>query len=158
MQKEYALKRTRSDSAQSAVSAMVAAAQPILPVPKHVTITDDAILYWNAIICARSRDEWTDVDLIVGAQLAQCQADFNTESITLRDEGSVITNARGTDVMNPRHSVVEGLARREMALMRALRMGGKVVEDPRSKAGARKIEQESRKLREDLTKDDLLAL
>ena len=59
--------------------------------------------------------------------------------------------------MNPRVSVLEGLARREMALMRALGLTGKVNSDPRDAVGKRKIEQQSRKLREELAEDELLA-
>ena len=152
------MKRTRSDSTESMVKALVSSAQQPLDIPKHVEITDLAKPFWDGIIHSRARDEWTEVDLVVGAQLAQCQADLNSESQVLRREGSVVTNARGTDIMNPRHSVVEALARREMALMRALRMGGRTVaDDPRSKAGARKIERESRQLRDELAEDELLA-
>ena len=136
---------------------MLSAAQVPIEVPAHIEVTEEALAFWPAIIEARAREEWIGVDLIIAGQLAQCQSDMDREGRTLRDEGSVIENNRGTPVMNPRHSVIETLARREMALMRALRMGGKVVEDPRSKAGARKIEQESKRLRAELVEDDLLA-
>ena len=59
--------------------------------------------------------------------------------------------------MNPRVSVLKGLARREMALMRALGLTGKANVDPRDSAGKRKVEQQSRKLREELEDDELLA-
>jgi len=151
------MKRTRSDSAESAVKAMTAAALPPLAVPAHVQITEDAKPFWAGIIRARSRDEWIEVDLVIGAQLAQCQADIDAQAKLLREEGSVVVNERGTQVMNPRHSVVEALARREMAIMRTLRFGGKPAGDPRSKAGARKIERESARLRDELSEDPLLA-
>ena len=95
--------------------------------------------------------------LVVGAQLARAMADLEKQQEILDTEGTVLENARGTMVMNPRVSVLEGLARREMALMRALGLTGKVNVDPRDSAGKRKIEQQSRKLREELEDDELLA-
>lgn len=106
---------------------------------------------------ARARDEWTEADLVVGAQLARTQADIEKQQEMLDGEGTVIENARGTPVMNPRVTVLEGLARREMALMRALRMGGKVAGDPRDLQKKRSLERQSRGVREQLEDDELLA-
>lgn len=149
--------RTRADSAASAVKAMVNAAKAPLVPPAQVTLTASALPYWDNVVRARARDEWSDVDLVVAAQLAQCMADMADEDAELRIEGKVVKNDRGTQVMNPRTTVMEQLARREMALMRTLRMGGRVAGDSRDEAGRRKIERESAKLREELEENDLLA-
>lgn len=150
-------KRTRSDSAASAVKAMVDAAKADLQPPKHNPITDSAKPYWQGVVRARARDEWAEVDLVVAAQLAQCQADMADEDAELRIEGRVVKNDKGTQIMNPRTTVMEQLARREMALMRTLRMGGRIAGDARDEAGARKTERQSRKVREELEEDDFLA-
>ncbi|PIL41966.1 TerS protein [Massilia eurypsychrophila] len=147
-------KRTRADSAASAVNAMVAAAKPDIAIPDYVTLTDSAIPFWAGVVRARARDEWIDVDLVVAAQLAQCQADIAEEDALLRAEGRVMKNDKGTQIMNPRTTVMEQLARREMALMRTLRMGGRIAGDTRDEAGKRKIERESRKLRGELEEED----
>ena len=147
-------KRTRADSAASAVKAMVNAAKPDVAIPEYVTLTPSAMPFWAGVVRARARDEWIDVDLVVAGQLAQCQADIAEEDEALRLEGRVIKNDRGTPVMNPRTTVMEQLARREMALMRTLRMGGRVAGDARDEAGKRKIENQSRKLRGELEEED----
>jgi hypothetical protein len=147
-------KRTRADSAASAVKAMVDAAKPDIAIPDYVSITESAKPFWAGVVRARARGEWIDVDLVVAAQLAQCQADIAEEDESLRLEGRVIKNDRGTPVMNPRTTVLEQLARREMALMRTLRMGGRVAGDSRDEAGKRKIEQQSRRLRGELEEED----
>jgi hypothetical protein len=95
-------KRARSDSASSAVKAMVNAAKPDIEVPAWVTLTESAKPFWVGVVRARARDEWQEVDLVVAAQLAQCQADIAEEDEALRVEGRVIKNDRGTPVMNPR--------------------------------------------------------
>ena len=150
-------RKIRSDSAASAVTAMVNASKGPIPVPAHVRLRDEDLPFWFGIVRARARDEWTEADLVVAAQLARCQRDIEVESLTLEGQNTVVTNARGTDVMNPRVAVLEQLARREMALMRTLRMGGRIAGDSRDEAGRRKIERQSAKLREELAEDDLLA-
>jgi hypothetical protein len=147
-------KRTRADSAASAVNAMVAAAKPDVQIPDYVTLTDSALPFWAGVVRARARDEWIDVDLVVAGQLAQCQADIAEEDALLRSEGRVMKNDKGTQIMNPRTTVMEQLARREMALMRTLRMGGRIAGDTRDEAGKRKIERTSRKLRDELEEED----
>jgi len=150
-------KRSDANSADSVVKAMLNAAKGVLCVPDHVRLRDGDQPFWDGVVRARARDEWTDADLVVAAQLARCQRDIETESLSLENETSVITNARGTKVMNPRLSVLEQLARREMALMRTLRMGGRIAGDSRDEAGGRKIERESMRLRDELAEDELLA-
>lgn len=150
-------KRNRSDSVTSAVKAMASAAlAPLMPL-EHAGITDDALPFWRNVLCARARDEWTEADLVVAAQLAQCMSDIHKETADLRREGRVIQNGRGTPVMNPRNAALEQMSRRELALMRSLRMTGRVAGDSRDEAGSRLIEAQSRRIREELEEDDLLA-
>ena len=151
------MKRVRADSATAAVQAMVATAKPMPAVPAHVRLRDTDLPFWDGILRARARDEWTDPDLVVAAQLARCQADIEREQQILEGESTVIENARGTSVMNPRVSVLEQLARREMALLRTLRMGGRVAGDARDEATRRKIERQAEALRAELDEDELLA-
>ena len=105
----------------------------------------------------RARDEWTDAELVVAGQLAQCQADMAEQDQILRIEGSIVKNKRGTQIINSRATLMEILARREMALMRTLRMGGRVSGDARVDAKRRKIQSESEKLRSELENNELLA-
>lgn len=150
-------KRTRSDSAASAVKAMLNAAKDDLRPPAHVRLRDGDEPFWVGVVRARARDEWTEADLMVAAQLARCLHDIEKEQVSLDEEGTVLVNDKGTQIVNPRVSVLEQFARREMALMRTLRMGGKVPgEDPRSQAGARRVERASRKVKDELA-DELLA-
>ena len=150
-------KRNRADSAASAVKAMVNAAKDVISVPKHVALRPGDQVFWDGVVRARARDEWTETDLVVAAQLARCLHDIEKEQALMDAEGTVVPNDRGTLVVNPRVSVLEQFARREMALMRTLRMGGRAAGAARDEAPARKIERQSRKLREELEDDELLA-
>lgn len=149
-------KRLPSNTVDSQIRAMVNAAAPEILPPAHVRLRDKDKPFWSSIMSSRAREEWSKNDLIVAAQLARCQADIETESEIVDIEGSVVENARGTQIMNPRHSVLEQMARRELALMRALAMtsstAGKNKEDLEK---ARKIERTSALIREE--SEDLLA-
>ena len=108
-------------------------------------------------MCARARDEWGKADLVVAAQLARCLHDIEKEQLLMDVEGTVVLNDKRTPVVNPRVSVLEQFARREMALMRTLRMGGRIAGDARDESGRRKIERQSTTIRGELVADGLLA-
>lgn len=150
-------KRPRSGSAETQVKAFIDAASGPIDPPSHCNLREGDRPFWDGIVRARARDEWTDADLVVAAQLARCQADIEREQLALDAESSVIPNERGTLVVNARVSVLEQLARREMALMRSLRMGGRIAGDSRDEAGRRKLQREAEKLRKDLADEELLA-
>lgn len=151
------MKRIRGTSAEAAIQAHIDVAKGPLKVPAHVRLRPGDAPFWDGIVRARARDEWTEADLVVAAQLARCQHDIEVESIALEVEGTTATNDRGTLVVNPRVSVLENFARREMALMRTLRMGGKAAGDPRSEAGRRTAQRQAEAIREELKDDELLA-
>ena len=151
-------RKPRSDSAHAAIKAMVAVALPEFEPPAHVRMPDEAKPFWSGIMASRAREEWSKNDFVVAAQLARCQYDIERETILLEGEGSVVENARGTQVMNPRHSVLEQLARRELALMRALGMNAASGQKDRSsQQAARQTQRQAEKVREELVEDDLLA-
>ena len=110
--------------------------------------------FWDAIMVARARDEWTESDLITAAQLARCMSDIEKEAQLLETEGSVIENQRGTPVMNPRHSVLEQLSRRQMALMRTLQITGSAAGVDKDRIqNKRKIERAARRTGEQMQDD-----
>jgi hypothetical protein len=152
------MKRTRADSAAFAVKAMVNASLPPLPLPEHVVLREGDQPFWDGVLRARAWDECNENDLVVAAQLARCQADIEHEQRLLNAEGSVIENAKGTQIMNPRVTVLEQLSRREMALMRTLRMGGRIAGDTRDQLGKRALERKAHQIRTELEDDGLLAL
>jgi hypothetical protein len=137
-------KKNPANTLQSKVAAMVAVAQGELQPPANMPLREAAAEFWPAIISSRARAEWLPVDLVVAAQLAECQACIRQESVAVQVEGSVLKNERGTMVANPRQNILEALARREMALMRTLRMGGRIAGDTRDAAGQRRNEHEAR--------------
>lgn len=153
-------RQTRSDSATAAVQAAVNVAKGDPMPPSHVVISPAAMPHYLHIVRARARDEWNDLQLTVAAQLAECFVEQEEERQEMAKEGRVLKNERGTMVANPRASILEQMARRQMALMRTLQMGGRTIGDPRKPLGPRAAESNARKLKEQIEQeeeDDLLA-
>lgn len=151
------MKRGLSNTPEHAVQAMMDAAKEPLQPPEHVKLRKEDEPFWEGVIASRARAEWTKNDLVVASQLARCQRDIEYESQQLQDEGTVVVNARGTQVCNPRCMVLEQLARREMAIMRTLGMSGKLAGDPRKEVSRRRLERDAAQVREQLEDDELLA-
>lgn len=150
-------RKPRSDSALMAITAMVNAGSPLPEPPKHVRLLAEHQPFWEAILRARTREEWTSTDLVVAAQLARVQYDIERESEALEAEGTVLKNDRGTPVANPRAVVLERFAARQMALMRALLMAGTAKGDKRDFDKARSIQRQAEEARASLAGDELLA-
>lgn len=113
-------RRLKMDTAAGAVAAMQNAIAGIFAPPAEAELEPADMVYWAAIVRARARDEWTENDLQVAAQLARCRRQIQEEEKLLKAEGRVIENQRGTPIMNPRVTVIEQLSRRQMALMRSI--------------------------------------
>ena len=151
--------KVQSHTIDGVIKAAQAAASPLPKLPDHVKLNNCDLPFFEAILRARARDEWDDVSVVLAAQLARCQRNIEEEAEKLELEGSVIKNARGTPVMNPRHSVLEQLSRREMAVMRSLRLTGTASGDVRDLEKHRKLQRQAEGLREELKdEDDLLAI
>ncbi len=146
----------RSNAVSSHIKAVAKARQPRLQPPAHVQLRPGDLPFWNGVVRARARDEWSEADLVVGSQLARCQADIEAQSLILDGEQMVLANERGTMVANPRVAVLEQLARREMALMRTLRMAGRIAGDVRNEAGRRRLERRFEKAGIDFEGEDSL--
>ena len=56
--------------------------------------------------------------------------------------------------MNPRHAVLEQLSRREMALMRTLRIGGDAAGDKRDLVKGRHLQRQAEEARQQVSEED----
>jgi hypothetical protein len=105
----------RSDSAAAAVQAAQNAALGPLEPPAHVALRDCDRPYWHAIMTARARHLWTEIDLAHAATLARCMADVERLTREVQIEGDVIGER-----LNPKHKLIETLSRRAVLLARLL--------------------------------------
>lgn len=134
-------KRTRSDSATSAVAAMRAAsAGPIKP-PRFVHLRKGDKPFWDSIVRARARDSWTDSDLVLAGNLARCLSDIERLQKEIDLEGDVLKNDRGTQVINPKHSLLETLSRRAVSLSRTLQVHAQATQGDSRDQGKKATKQ-----------------
>lgn len=113
-------KRRRSDSAAAAVAAAQAVALGPHEPPQHVKLRECDRPFWTAIMQARARDTWTDIDLTTAATLARTQADIEKLQADVEKEGFTIPSGNGTPIINPKHKLLETMTRRAVALSRVL--------------------------------------
>ena len=104
--------RYRSVPAQRRISAR----------PGHVQLRDIDMPFWYALVRARVKESWNTVDLQHAANLARCQADIERIQQEILEEGDTLTNDRGTVVLNPKHSLLETLSRRSIALSKHIQV------------------------------------
>lgn len=150
------MKRIRSDSATAQIAAAQNAAKGAIQPPDYVRLRETDKVFWDEIVRARAYDTWTNVDLAKAANLARCQADIERISAELNDEGDTLMNERGTVVVNPKHSLLETLTRREIALSRAIHVHAEAtVGKSEDAAKVLKAEKNARKANAD-TNDDLI--
>lgn len=142
-------RRQRSDSAAAAIAATQAAALGPLEPPAHVTLRPGDRPFWNAIMLARARDTWTEVDLTTAATLARTQADIEALHGDLAAAGYLLG-----DKPHPLAAVVETLTRRAVALTRVLHVHAEATVG-KSEDAAKALELE-RKARDDKSDDDLI--
>lgn len=102
-------------------------AEPPEP-PAHVYLRDCDKPYWRSIVCARDYSAWIESDLEQAANLARCKADIDRLSREISQEGDVVVNQRGTQIVNPKHQLLETLSRRSVALSRMLHVHAEATE------------------------------
>lgn len=142
-------KRRRSDSAAAAVAAAQAAALGPLDPPKHVKLRRGDRPFWNAIVQARPRDTWTEIDLAQAANLARTQADIEMLQAQLDAQGYLTPEGKE----NPLAKIVETLSRRAVALARVLHVHAEATVG-RSRDAAKALDNERQARR--AADDDLI--
>ncbi len=115
---------------------------------------DDEMVIWEQFTRARARDGWRDFDLLIVAKAVRLEADIRKYQQTLDSEGAVVTNDRGTQIVNPMLTVIDSLQRQQLALIRSISLNQQ-AQDARTLNGQGK---EQSKLRKTINSfDDLIA-
>jgi hypothetical protein len=153
------VKKAPSNTVQSVVQAAQAAAQGDLEPPEHVRLRENDRPYWIAVVRARARQEWNEADLVNAGNMARAMADIERIQRELDEEGDILVNERGTQVVNPKHTLIEQLSRRIMALQRLLGMQAVTSGNARDKVKARSAEASARETVKALQdEDDLIPM
>ena len=139
----------KSGTVAGDVRAMQLALNELAP-PPHVTLRDHDMEFWRAIVNARARDTWNDIDLAHAANLARTQSDIETIQRELDAEGFTLVNDRGTVVQNPKFSILETLSRRAVLLSKTLQVHAHAtVGESREQVAKNKQQAKAKKLDDD---------
>lgn len=150
-------KRQRTDTVTGAANAIQGAAKKIDP-PDWVSVPEPALKFWHSITRARAADRWNDVDLENAAELARTKASIERLNIELALEGDIIKNDRGTPIVNPKHSLLETLTRRMVALSRMLQVHAEATQGKaRDQVKGNQAQQKAAEHIEETKEDRLLA-
>ena len=148
-------RKQRIDSATAAVEVMVKAARDIQP-PAHAPLDDDALPFWDDIIAARAKSEWSGHDLACASDLANAMAMLVENRRKLRIEGEVLAPEGGKEFANPRVAVVHGLHAQIKAARQSLNIHGRAAGEARD-VGARRKQAKAIEAANPLEDEDLLA-
>lgn len=152
------MKKHRTDTAHEAVKTMVNAAKGELMPPAHVRLRDCDWPFWLSVVNARARDRWNDADLELAANLARCKADIERIHAELEEEGDTIKNDRGTMIVNPKHTLLETLNRRAVALSKALQVHAEATQGKsREQVKANKAQKSATETLKKAAKEGLIA-
>ncbi len=113
--------------------------------PAHVKLRDSDWPFWYAITSARAASSWNDTDLTKAANLARCQSDIERLSMEVMEEGDIITNDRGTPIVNPKHNLLETLSRREVSISRVLHVHTEATVGRSRDSGNRAVAQKEKR-------------
>lgn len=148
-------KKQRVDTLKGAQTTMEGVLNGI-GIPDWVRVPEDAKPFWKSITSARAADRWNDTDLEAAAELARTKANIERLNIEVEQEGDTIINAKGTPIVNPKHSLLETLTRRMVALSRMLQVHAEATQGKsREQVKANKAQQGARQAVHD--SDDLIA-
>lgn len=136
------------------VDGFLASMEPPPEPPPYVKLRPEDRSFWDALVMSRASRDWMGAELCVLAQLARCQADIEKVTERLYKEDYVRMSNRGTPIMNPLVTVLEGLARRELALFRLLQIGGSITGDRRDLLVRKQTDDIAKQVRREAAEED----
>lgn len=149
-------KKERVDSPHMAVELAAMAARKYEP-PEEVGLKDHHMVYWDKIV--KARYEWSDIDLVIAANLAIAFYDLVEYKKILDAEGPTVMGGKhgSTPVLNPMFAVVETTTRRITSLSQKLQVHAQAtMGDPRDSKRKNKAKSEYMDAFDDAD-DDLIA-
>lgn len=97
-----------------------AAASGFIKPPPHIKLKKDERVYWDALARTRASNTWTEAELDLAANLSKDKAKVDQLRKEIEREGDIITNARGTPIPNPKHTLLETITRRVVTVSKLL--------------------------------------
>ena len=158
MPKERKSRRSRVDSKESAVQAMMSSTKDISP-PDDLKISNHGVVIFHEIIGEFAKVDWTPHTIRLAGNLAKCMSRLEDAQEEMDGDSLTVINAKGTPMANPLVSVINSLTGQVLSLRRALAlhaMAGNVGKrDIQRRAAINKKNEGDSPLGDD--EDDLIA-
>lgn len=116
--------KAKSSSTEVQSEIYRSAGEQLIPPPEAGGLTDDELRVFDLVGKSRATLDWSQNDLLLLAQYSQLTVHLQEAHATLRSEGDVTFNQRGTPVANPMFAVCDSLLRQQLSLVRILGIAG----------------------------------
>lgn len=126
-------RKARTDSVANLIRLATTANTELAP-PAHMTLEQDAWPFFHSIADEFARADWTPHRLSLAVMLARAMASVEENQRLLREEGTVVPDAKGVPRVNPRLKVVDGQLSQVLAMRRSLAMTGRAMAGGTQKA------------------------
>lgn len=129
-----------------ALSGLAGSVSDDVPLPDGVILrSEEEMVIWRQFTHARAQGDWRDFDLVIVAKAVRLEADIRKYQLDLDADGPIVTNDRGTPIVNPLLSIIDSLQRQQLSLLRSLSLS-QTPTDPRTKNGAGQSQHKFRSL------------
>jgi hypothetical protein len=92
-----------------------------IPLPAGVKLRDDdELVIWRQFTQSRTRDGWREVDLITVGKCVRLETDIRRHQANLDQQGALLLNDKGVQVINPLVGLVDLLQRQQLTLTRSI--------------------------------------
>ena len=92
-----------------------------IPLPAGVKLRDDdELIIWRQFTQSRTRDGWREVDLITVGKCVRLETDIRRHQANLDQQGALLLNDKGVQVINPLVGLVDLLQRQQLTLTRSI--------------------------------------
>jgi hypothetical protein len=81
---------------------------------------DDELVIWRQFTQSRTRDGWREVDLITVGKCVRLETDIRRHQANLDQQGALLLNDKGVQVINPLVGLVDLLQRQQLTLTRSI--------------------------------------
>ncbi len=125
--------------------------------PQHLRLGARQLPFWDTVIASRDPGCWNEFEFALCAQLATVQAEIEQLAATVDAQGPLVKTPSGRVKRSPACEALDTCTRLEMALLRALTLGGRVAGDSRHWRSARRAEENARRALAVIGRDSLLA-
>lgn len=115
-------RKSHTNSVQARARAFEGSDRVVDPPDGVEWTTDEERTLWRQFTRARGRDDWSELDLVMVARAVRLEIKIRETEQELAATGTIVTNARGTQIPNPLIGIIDGYVRQQLAISRSMNL------------------------------------